>query len=423
MESAEQLTTGVAVDSRRSLPRAGRVFVDLLDRHLADASVRFVLGDDEDDGEIVAGARGPDGGALPDAVTLRIHRDRFFARAITQGNLGMGEAYMDGDFTVVGPVPLHRLVADLLRNRLDQKLRGDARGLVDIFLLQIANLVRRRQWAHVQRHYDVGPEFFELFLGSTMTYSCGYAKSPDDDLESLQQNKLRRICDKLELKAGERLLDIGCGYGGLLSFAATHYGVHGVGITNSRDHCQEGTRRVAAAGLSDRVSLELRDHRSIAGRFDKVVSVGMLEHLPQREYRRYFDRIAEVLEPRGLGLVHAIGSCSPRLEHDRFIQKYIFPGSGQMLLSKVACELERHRMLIRDVENIVRHYGYTVLRWLEGLTANADRLDPQKYDQRFRRMFEYFFHCGIGGAFAGDGAVYQVLFARDYSTAMPLQRV
>ena len=149
----------------------------------------------------------------------------------------------------------------------------------------------------------------------------------------------------------------------------------------------------------------------------------MLEHLPQREYRRYFKLITDALAPQGLGLVHAIGSCSPTLEHDRFIQKYIFPGSGQMLLSRAAAEIERNRMLIRDVENIIRHYGHTATRWLERFTANADQLDTDRYDDRFRRMFEYSLHIGIGGSFAGDGAVYQVLFARDYSAPMPLQRV
>lgn len=415
-------TVQLPTATRSGLGSAGRVFVDLLDRHLTDASVIL-----EFDGQaIVCGARSAQGGPLPGTLTLQVHDRRFFSRLLGEGNLGLGEAFMDGDFTVAGG-ELHELLTAFLRNRLDQRLRSDPATLARVVALQAANLLRRRQWRHVQRHYDLGPELFASFLEESRVYSCGYAVDPADDLEALQHQKLDRICRKLELRQDELLLDIGCGMGGLLIHAARHFGVRGVGITNSADHARVGNERVAAAGLADRVRIELRDHRTIGslgdGPYDKIVSVGMLEHLPRREYRRYFDRIAAALTPRGLGLVHAIGTTAPRVAHDPFIQKYIFPGSGQMLLSDVARQLERHQMAIRDVENIVRHYGYTVLRWLERFRRNAAALDPVRYDVIFRRMWEYYFHCGIAGAFASDGAVYQVLFARDYAAPMPLARV
>lgn len=407
------------LENLASAPLRGpaRVFVDLLDRHLHDASLVLEL----DDRTIVCGARDEHGGPLPGAVTLRVHRPRLFARILGEGNLGMGESFMDGDFTVERG-ELHELLTTLLRNRVDQRLRRDPATLLRVVGLQVANLVRRHQWRHVQRHYDLGPELFAAFLDDARVYSCGYAESPEDDLEQLQFQKLDRICRKLELKPDETLLDIGCGMGGLLIHAARHFGVRGVGITNSEDHAKVGNQSIAAAGLADRAVIELRDHRTITGPFDKIVSVGMLEHLPRREYRRYFDRIAAALAPRGLGLVHAIGTTAPKVDHDPFIQKYIFPGSGQMLLSDVARELERHHIAIRDVENIVRHYGYTVLRWLERFRRNVSSLDPARYDEPFRRMWEYYFHCGVAGAFASDGAVYQVLFARDYAAPIPLRR-
>ncbi|MFL6197242.1 MAG: class I SAM-dependent methyltransferase [Thermoanaerobaculia bacterium] len=412
------METVVAAAAPRSLRGAAGVFVDLLDRHLAGASLVLEM-----DGEtVVCGARGERGAALPGAVRLRIHNRRFFSRVLGQGNLGMGEAFMDGDFTVEEG-ELHTLLTALLKSRIDRRLRRDPGTLLRVLGVQLANLARRHQWSHVQRHYDLGPELFSTFLDGSLTYSCGYAEGTSDDLASMQRQKLDRICRKLELRPGERLLDIGCGFGGLLIHAAQHYGVTGVGITNSQDHCQVGNERIAGAGLAGQIRLELRDHRSLDGQFDKVVSVGMLEHLPRREYRRYFSGIARVLAPQGLALVHAIGCSAPRVDHDPFIQKYIFPGSGQMLLSDVARELERHSLAIRDVENIVRHYAYTVLRWLEGFRENAPALDSSRYDGVFRRIWEYYFHCGIAGAFASDGAVYQVLFARDYAADMPLHRV
>lgn len=149
----------------------------------------------------------------------------------------------------------------------------------------------------------------------------------------------------------------------------------------------------------------------------------MLEHVPRREYGRYFRVIASAFTPRGIGLVHAIGYHAPRNAHDPFIQKHIFPASGQPKLSEIARHLERNRLAILGVENIVRHYGYTAMRWLERFRQNQDRLDPVKYDLRFRRMWEYYLSCGIAAAFVSDAAVYQVLFTNDPMLEIPLARV
>jgi cyclopropane-fatty-acyl-phospholipid synthase len=388
-------------------------FIQILNRHVSDATLRLVV----DGKPLTAGA-----GEVPPTVALRVHNDRFFTRVLSQGNLGMGEAYVDGDFTVEEG-SLHELLTLLLRNRIDRKVRGDPGTVLRVLRVQLGNKLSGGQWRYVQRHYDLGDELFESFLDETMTYSCGYANTPEDSLEELQRNKLDRICRKLELKPGEHLLDIGCGFGGLLIHAARHYGVTGVGITNSRRHCERGNENIARAGLADRIRVELRDHASIDGRFDKIVSVGMLEHLPRKEYRRYFSRIAQVLAPQGLGLVHAIGTSAPTNTHDPFIQRYIFPGSGQVKLSELATHLERQELAIRDVENIVRHYHYTAKHWLERFQQNQHRLDPQRYDPAFRRLWEYYLHCCVAAPLASDGTVYQVLFTKDYAAPMPLHRV
>ena len=392
---------------------AREVFKDILDRFVTDATIGLIV-----DGKLIkAGV----GGGEPE-VTLRINRDRFFDRVLSQGNLGFGEAFMDGDVSVEQG-ELYDFLTVLLRNRLDQRIKGDLRTALKVVRVQLANKLTRRQWRYVQHHYDLGDDLFESFLDDSMMYSCGYAASPENTLEELQRNKLERLCRKLELKEGEALLDIGCGFGGLLIHAAQHYGVRGVGITNSERHAVLGNQRIAEAGLSNRIRLELRDHTTIGGRFDKIVSVGMMEHLPRKEYPRYFSLIQKALTPQGMGLVHAVGANAPSNEHDPFIQRYIFPGSGQVKLSEVATHLEQQRLAIRDVENIIRHYFYTARHWLTRFRQNQHRLDPKRYDAVFMRMWEYYLHCCVAAAVASDAAVYQVLFMKDYTAPMPLQRV
>lgn len=395
--------------------RSERLFLEILDRGLADARVRF---------ELPSGARVVGRGSEQPRLGVRVSDPRFFTRALAYGNLGLGEAWMDGDFEMTEGC-LSELLTVLLRNRLDRYIKGDKRLLAQVALIRAGNLLRGA-WKNVQSHYDAGDDLFESFLDSSLAYSCGYAKEPGDDLERLQWNKFDRICRKLRLARDQRLLDIGCGFGGLLIHAAREHGVRGTGITNSRRHCERARANVAAAGLGDRITIELRDHASLdpeRERYDRVVSVGMIEHLSRAEYRRYFRNIARVLTPGGLGLVHGIGCNAVRNDHDPFIQKYIFPGSGQPRLSEIASQLERRGLAILDVENIVRHYAYTVKEWLRRFRENRAKLDQRRYGPVFQRMWEYYLACGIAAAWASDSAVYQVLFTNDYAAELPLQRV
>ena len=391
---------------------AQSVVLDLLDRTVRDARLGIQVGGrsftvGQGTGEVLA--------------TLRLRDTGVFGRILAAGNLGLGEAYMDGDVECVHG-ELHEFLTALLRNRVDQALRSDPRVLARAAWVRVQTLARSKA-DNVQRHYDAGDELFAAFLDPTMTYSCGYMVSPDDSLEQLQRNKFDRICRKLELRPGDRLLDIGCGFGGLLIHAAAEYGAIGVGVTNSRRHCARGQENVARAGLADRIEIRFDDFTRVSERFDRVVSVGMMEHVPRREYAAYFAAIARVLAPDGRGLVHTIGCAGVTNDHDPFIQKYIFPGSGQPRLSEIAGGLERERLAILDVENIVRHYGHTILRWLANFRQNRGSLDPARHDDRLCRMFEYYFHCGIAAAFAAESAVFQVLFAADAAAPMHLHRV
>jgi len=392
------------------------LFLNLLDEHVEDGRIRFRIGNQE---RIIGKHRSKEGD-LPQ-VTIRIHDSAFFDRVLGAGNLGMGESYMLGDFEVEAG-SLQDFIMILLRNRLDHKIRTRPLEALRILRIRFANW-RQGKTKCVRRHYDIGDELFETFLDSTLTYSCGYARDTSDTIEQMQQNKLDRICRKLELKENQRLLDIGCGYGSLLIYAARHFGVHGTGITISKRHYERGQRIVADQGLSDRVKIKLLDFIKVSGRYDRVVSIGMLEHVPRAEYGRYFRKISRVLTMQGKGLIHAIGANAPRNTHDPFIQKYIFPNANQPKLSEIARYLENNGLAILDVENMIRHYGYTTRRWLEGFQQNASRLDSAKYDGTFIKMWEYFLSCGIAASFASDGALYQVLFSKDYAAEMPLHRV
>ena len=395
--------------------RARNLFVRILDDSLADATVLLRT----PDRDTVAGARRHQAGQAD--VVVRVLRERFFSEVLCYGNLGLAEAFMNGDFEMEKGC-LHDFLIILLRNRLNHKVGRDPRALLRIAAYRTVNALFGKQ-KNVQRHYDIGNDLFESFLDSRLVYSCGYANTPRDDLEQLQTNKLDRICRKLDLKSGDHLLDIGCGFGGLLMFAATHYGVTGTGITVSRRQFERGNRALSEQGLSHRVNIEFRDFRAIEGRFDKVVSVGMLEHVPRSQHAGYFRRIARALNPGGKGLVHVIGCNSPRNQHDPFIQKYIFPGSNQPKLSEIASFLERNHLAVLDVENIIRHYHPTAVEWLNRFHVNKGKLESGKYDAVFQKMWEYYLSCAAAAAVASDAAVFQVLFAKDYAGHIPLQRV
>jgi len=219
-----------------------------------------------------------------------------------------------------------------------------------------------------------------------------------------------------------RLLDIGCGFGGLLIFAAEHYGITGTGVTISHAHCKRGNAQISRRGLKERIHLELRDYRKIRSRYERIVSVGMMEHVPRSEYETYFREIARALTPGGIGLVHTIGCTAAVNRHDPFIQKYISRLEptptirdnrvhGETWFGGIGCGEHRSPLLLH------------LLGWLARFQQKRSTLDPNRYDAVFQRMWEYYLSCGIAAAGASDAAVYQVLFHNDRSGDIPLKRV
>ena len=386
-------------------------FFRLLDDNVASCRIRFLV----EGREYFAGS-----GPNLSEVTVNVQNPVFFSRVLAFGNLGMGEAFIDRDFEVSGGL-LPEFLTTLLRNRLDQKLGYSAR-LIGTVLMNRAYSALRGKGRRLCQYHDAGNDLFQAFLDSTLTFSSGYALSEDEDLEQLQWNKLDRICRKLQLGPGDQLLDIGCGCGSLLIFAAENYGASGIGITLSQEQRERAQRLIHERGLADRISIQCRDYRDFEGSYSKVSAIGMMAHLPRSEYNRFFRTIARLMKPGAHGIIHSYACNSARNRHDAFLQRYIFPGSTQPRLSEITGNLGENGLLVLDVENNVRHCKYTFLQWLKNFRKNSPAL-VAKYGEKYLRAWEYYLSCGAAAAVASDSALYQVLFTNDRAAEIPLRRV
>lgn len=336
---------------------------------------------------------------------IEVHDPAVYRRILTRGSLGFGEAYMDGLWDCK---QLDELFHRLLRIDVDEKMVGLAR--LRLFLESLRHRLlnlqsEARAFLVGERHYDIGNDVFEAMLDSSMSYSCAYwAKA--DDLEQAQWDKLDLICRKLELKPGEHLLEIGCGWGGLARHAATHYGVQVTGITVSREQRKLAMER--CHGLP--VDIRLMDYRAIQGRYDKAVSVGMFEHVGTKNYRVFFNTVSRVLHEDGLFLLHTIGSHTTSTHVDPWIDRHIFP-NGKL---PSALELAAHTeglFLIEDWHNFGPDYDRTLMAWWRNFEVAWPRLSG-KYDERFHRMWKYYLHCCAGFFRARQGQLWQLVLSK-----------
>ena len=346
------------------------------------------------------------------------------------GQLGLARAWVDGSLDVEGDLEAalqtRHAFAEIDLSRADRARL--ARGAVRVLGTKLlrpppvpaieARLRGRRHWlgrdrAAVRHHYDVSNRFYRLVLGPTMVYSCAYFATPDDTLEAAQERKLDLICRKLRLRAGERLLDIGCGWGSLVMHAVPRYGVRAVGITLSAPQAEMARQRVAEAGLENRVEIRVQDYREIAdGPFDKIASVGMYEHVGRAELARYASTVARLLRPGGLFLNHGITRLAPHApEPDPFISRYVFPDGELHPLADVVAVLQAAGLEVRDVESLRDHYGLTLRRWVANLNAHRDEAVREAGAQRERVWRLYMLGSALGFE-AGEISVHQVLTAR-----------
>lgn len=318
-----------------------------------------------------------DGNAPAD---LRVNDERLYHRVFSHGSLGFGEAYMDGWWD---SDDLAGMFTRLLSSRIDSRL-----NTLDTLLAHLKaryiNLQRGDHAYEVARtHYDLGNDLFEAMLGRRLVYSCGYWAQATD-LDAAQEAKLDLVCRKLQLKPGQRVLDIGCGWGEALKFAVERYGVEGVGITVSTEQMQYAKN--LCAGLP--IEIRLQDYHDLDERFDAVFSIGMFEHVGGRNYRSYFETVRRCLREGGLSVLHCIGSNSEAARPDPWIEKYIFPNSMIPAASQVTSALE-NLFVVEDWHNFGADYDRTLMAWRD----NFDRAWPglsRRYDERFRRMWRLY---------------------------------
>ncbi len=336
---------------------------------------------------------------------IQVRDDEVYRRILATGSLGFGEAYMDGLWECD---QLDELFTRLLTNNINEKIRGWARLrlLAEAIRRQFLNPQSYRRAFRVgEHHYDTGNDVFEAMLDSSMSYSCGYWANADT-LEKAQQNKLDLICRKLELKEGEWLLDIGCGWGGLARHAAEHYGVAVTGITVSREQLRLARER--CAGLP--VNIELMDYRDLKGSFNKIVSVGMFEHVGPRNYPTFFNAVQQLLADDGLFLLHTIGDYTTVHHSDPWIDKYIFPNGKLPSARQITAALEE-RFQIEDWHNFGSDYDHTLMAWWGNFEAAWPQL-MDKYDERFYRMWKYYLMSCAGFFRARQGQLWQLVLSK-----------
>ncbi|HBK47475.1 MAG TPA: cyclopropane fatty acyl phospholipid synthase [Xanthomonadaceae bacterium] len=311
---------------------------------------------------------------------IQVHDPRFYARVLAQASLGLGESYMDGWWDADA---LDVLLYQLMKARLDERVHGIGE-IRDAVVARLFNPQHgRRSYEVGRRHYDLGNDLYAAMLGKRLVYSCGYWADADD-LDAAQEAKLDLICRKLALRPGQRLLDIGCGWGEALKFAAERYGVSGVGVTISQEQAEHARR--LCAGLP--VEIRLQDYRELDGRFDAAMSVGMFEHVGDKNYRRYFEVVRRVLAPDGLFLLHSIGSNVTRHRTDPWIARYIFPNSMLPSARQIAAAYEG-LFVLEDWHGFGADYDRTLQAWRSNVEAAWERLD-RRYDERFRRMWRFY---------------------------------
>ena len=358
------------------MPLRNRLF-EFLQRRLQGVPLRVVLWD----GERFEFSDAP-------KITTTLHTRRLGRLMLTGNMAGLGAAYVSGELSVEGEVEDILKVGIALAERV-----GHAPVLRHIAPLvgKLRRHSKKRDAADVRYHYDVSNEFYRLWLDRHMVYSCAYFRTGTEDLDTAQEQKLDHLCRKLRLQPGERLLDIGCGWGGLACWAAERYGVEAVGVTLSELQVEEARRRVAEAGLDGRIEIRMQDYRDVPEKeaFDKIVSVGMYEHVGIANLPLYFRTIARLLKPGGTALNHGITAgdrdgAAQGPPGGEFIDRFVFPGGALPHLSKVIYEIAGAGLEVTDIEDLRPHYPPTLWHWARRLEAQREAAIAAAGPERYR---------------------------------------
>jgi len=333
---------------------------------------------------------------------IRVKNDHLYRRIFAQGTLGFGEAYMDGWWDTQA---LDQLVTRLLNARLDQKFKNFSLLVAAAKARLMNRQSLNRAYQVGEKHYNAGNDLYRCMLDSRMIYSCGYWKNADS-LDQAQRDKLDLTCRKLQLEPGQKVLDIGCGWGGMARYMAENYGVEVLGITISTE--QAKLARENCQGLP--VEIVVQDYRELTGRYDRIVSIGMFEHVGSKNYPTYFSKVAELLSDDGLFLLHTIGGNTPANRTEPWIDKYIFPNGMIPSAQQVSSNLEQD-FIMEDWHNFGPDYDKTLMAWHANFTQAWPDLQG-RYSDRFRRMWEYYLLSCAASFRARSNQVWQIVLSK-----------
>jgi cyclopropane-fatty-acyl-phospholipid synthase len=368
------------------------------------------------------GKRQAFGGSEGRSLTIRITDRKVIFELLRNPRLAIGETYMDGRLIIEDGTILDLLDLVTSNNRWEDG--GNSRKAIKKGKRRFKWLFHRNRAGkskrNVAHHYDLSDELYELFLDDDRQYSCAYFTDPSNSLAQAQSDKKAHIAAKLHLKPGQRVLDIGSGWGGMAIYLHQVAGVDVTGVTLSEEQLKVARRRAEEAGVADHVRFELIDYRSVTGKFDRIVSVGMFEHVGAPHYVEFFAKCRELLADDGVMLLHTIGKYGVAGAPDPFTDRYIFPGYHVPSLSQMVSASEKVRLIASDVETLRLHYAYTLRHWLERATAAKDKIVAM-YDERFFRMWEFYLAGGIVAFENGAMNNYQIQYVRDRH-ALPITR-
>ena len=355
-------------------------------------------------------------------VRVKLHDPSLYTSLVWSPDLKAGEAYMDGTLTIEQGT-LRDFLTLFAINRggsrklpIQKPLRRLAKRMKSLWQRNTLTQSER----NVAHHYDLSNELYSLFLDSGMNYSCAYFRSPSDTIEEAQQNKLRHIAAKLDLKPGQRVLDIGCGWGGMAIYLAQNFDVHVTGVTLSKEQLALAQQRAGQLGLAHKISFEFRDYRDVTGTFDRIVSIGMFEHVGISYFRQYFGKIQNLLTPGGVALVHAIGRKGGPGTTGKWLRKYIFPGGYSPALSETFAAIETSGLWVTDTEIWRLHYAETLRAWYDRFEANRGKAQAL-LGEKFCRMWEFYLITSELSFRYFKHMVFQIQLAKAVDS-LPLQR-
>ena len=355
-------------------------------------------------------------------ILVKILDKKLHYKLLFRPDLYFGEAYSDGsiiiengsltDFLEIALMNLGRGELNFF-SKLINKLNGSYRYLTNF------NFIKKSKM-NIAYHYDLSDNLYSLFLDPKKQYSCGYFESKNDTLEMAQNNKIRHIIKKLNIQPNQKVLDIGCGWGSLAIDIAKNTNCEVTGITLSENQFNHCVKKAKELNLENQVTFKLIDYRQLDEKFDRIVSVGMFEHVGRKFYKNFFKKIDKLLNDDGISLVHTIGSVNPPRDPHPWITKYIFPGGYTPSLSEVVAPIEKAGLIVSDIEVLKLHYSHTLRHWKENCINNREQI-IKIFDERFFRMWEFYLASCESAFKWGDQVVYQFQLTKNY-TSTPTTR-